>query len=138
MIKSSCSYRYSYALAFFYKIGNPNFQAVLGGINFNEYRHSESTPALDALAAFRHLSRITRAIVEVAIVKKLGSQLKSGLKLMRCISAKAWEDRPIVMRQVEHLGSKSIKTLAQHGITSLDLLGKADPRRLEMASSKGC
>jgi ATP-dependent DNA helicase HFM1/MER3 len=64
-----------------------------------------------------------KAAVEVAIAKKLGAQIKHGLELyvpyppsdipanmiprIRCLSAKAWEDRPTVLRQVEQIGEKS-------------------------------
>jgi len=60
------------------------------------------------------------------VVKKDGLQIKNGLELwaqiseisnnahtdlfgfsVRCLSAKAWEDRAIVFRQIEHIGEKS-------------------------------
>ncbi|KZT07825.1 P-loop containing nucleoside triphosphate hydrolase protein [Laetiporus sulphureus 93-53] len=71
------------------------------------------------------------AIVEVAIVTKAGSLLKSGLEVMRCFNAKAWEDRYMVMRQVERIGEKSLKVLVKHNITSIDVLRKQDQLCLE-------
>ncbi|KDQ33025.1 hypothetical protein PLEOSDRAFT_1073367 [Pleurotus ostreatus PC15] len=58
-------------------------QAILGGISLNspEYKSADSQPNLEALGIFRHISRIARALVEVAIVKKLGSQVKCGLEV---------------------------------------------------------
>ncbi|KZT27339.1 P-loop containing nucleoside triphosphate hydrolase protein [Neolentinus lepideus HHB14362 ss-1] len=108
-------------------------QAVLGGIALNspEYRTSESQPPLDAIGVFRHVGRIARVVVEVALVKKQGAKIKHGLELLRCFTAKAWEDRPVVLRQVEQIGDKSIKVLAEHGITSLDALRRQDPLRIE-------
>jgi ATP-dependent DNA helicase HFM1/MER3 len=65
------------------------------------------------------------AVAEVAIVNRSGAQLKNALELqvsyktairshvltvddrVRCLSAKAWEDRPLVLRQIEHIGEKS-------------------------------
>ncbi|TFK54660.1 hypothetical protein OE88DRAFT_1731974 [Heliocybe sulcata] len=123
-------------------------QAVLGGIALNrpEYRTPDSQPPLDALGVFRHVGRIARVVVEVALVKKQGGQIKHGLEL--CLTAKAWEDRPVVLRQIEQIGDKSIKVsipihafwssgvevekvLAERGITSLDALRKQDPLRIE-------
>ncbi|TFK42447.1 hypothetical protein BDQ12DRAFT_732098 [Crucibulum laeve] len=115
-------------------------QAVLAGISLNtpEFKSAESQPYLEAFGIFRHVARIARAVVEVAVARKSGAQIRNGLwlrvsptSLMRCLSAKAWEDRPIVLRQIEHLGEKSIKVLAEHGITSLEILRKQNTLRIE-------
>ncbi|KAF9013956.1 hypothetical protein BDQ17DRAFT_1320644 [Cyathus striatus] len=101
-------------------------QAVLGGISLSnpEFKNSDSQPYLEAFSILRHAPRIARTVVEVAVVKKSGAQVKHGLEL-------AWEDRPVVLRQIEHLGEKSIKVLAEHGITSLNHLRKQSPLRIE-------
>ncbi|KAJ7112430.1 hypothetical protein C8R43DRAFT_1159023 [Mycena crocata] len=108
-------------------------QAVLGGISLNapEYKSGDSQPQLEAFSVFKHISRIARVVVEVAIVKKRGAQLKYGLELVRCLTAKAWEDRPVVLRQIESIGEKSLKVLAENGITSLALLRKQETYRIE-------
>ncbi|KAJ7709458.1 hypothetical protein B0H17DRAFT_1190666 [Mycena rosella] len=128
-------------------------QAVLGGITLNapEYKSGDSQPQLEAFSVFKHVSRIARGrsivsyssvdvdfffffpqvIVEVAIVKKRGAQLKYGLELVRCLTAKAWEDRPVVLRQIESIGEKSLKVLAENGITSFALLRKQETYRIE-------
>ncbi|EAU88744.2 ATP-dependent DNA helicase MER3 [Coprinopsis cinerea okayama7 len=108
-------------------------QAVLGGISLNspEYHTSDCQLTLEAFGIFRHVDRIARAIVEVAIVRKYGRQVKDGTELVRCLASKAWEDRPVVLRQIEHLGEKSIKILAENGITTLDKLRAQNPIRLE-------
>ncbi|KAK0497004.1 hypothetical protein EDD18DRAFT_1462647 [Armillaria luteobubalina] len=108
-------------------------QAVLGGISLNspEYKTGDSQPQLDAFSVFRHIPRIARAVVEVAITKKRGAQLKHGFEVLRCLTAKAWEDRPVVLRQIESIGEKSLKVLAEQGITSIDILRKQDSLRLE-------
>ncbi|KAF8228506.1 P-loop containing nucleoside triphosphate hydrolase protein [Tricholoma matsutake] len=107
-------------------------QAVLSGISLNdaEYRSSDSHPQLEAFGIFRHVTRIARAIVDVGVVKKFGSQVKHGLELVRCLTAKSWEDRPIALRQVVQIGDKSY-VLAEHGITSLAVLQNEDPLRIE-------
>ncbi|PBK92990.1 P-loop containing nucleoside triphosphate hydrolase protein [Armillaria gallica] len=99
-------------------------QAVLGGISLNspEYKTGDSQPQLDAFSVFRHIPRIARAVVEVAITKKRGAQLKHGFEVLRCLTAKAWEDRVVVLRQIESI---------EQGITSIDILRKQDPLRLE-------
>ncbi|KAG2077885.1 P-loop containing nucleoside triphosphate hydrolase protein [Suillus decipiens] len=108
-------------------------QAVLGGLPLNsaEYRSGESQLCLEALSVFRHVSRIATAVAEVAIIKKNGAQVKHGLELMRCLHARAWEDRPIVLKQLEYIGEKSIKILAENHISSIPKLLSTSPSRLE-------
>ncbi|EJD02191.1 P-loop containing nucleoside triphosphate hydrolase protein [Fomitiporia mediterranea MF3/22] len=113
-------------------------QAVLGGISLSapEYKTSDSQPVLDALSVFRHAARIGRVVVEVGIIKKNGAQVKHGLELVRCLTAKAWEDRPVVLKQIESIGEKSCthvnKVLAESGITSLQALRKQESSRIEL------
>ncbi|ETW86191.1 hypothetical protein HETIRDRAFT_235038, partial [Heterobasidion irregulare TC 32-1] len=118
-------------------------QAVLGGIQLNlpEYRVGDSQPQLEALSVFRHIPRIARALVEVALVKRNGVQVKRGLELLRSLEGKCWEDRPFVLRQIDKIGEKSIRVwtfisalyavLAEHGITTFDSLRKQSPLRLD-------
>ncbi|KAF8911062.1 Sec63 Brl domain-containing protein [Gymnopilus junonius] len=108
-------------------------QAVLAGISLAnaDYKNADSQPHMEAFSVFKHIARISRAALDVSIVKKDGLQIKNGLELLRCLSAKAWEDRPIVFRQIEQIGEKSIKVLAEHGITSFALLQRQSPSRIE-------
>jgi ATP-dependent DNA helicase HFM1/MER3 len=65
------------------------------------------------------------ALVEVAIIQQSGGLIRYGLEWyvavcaqplgavlhescsLRILSAKAWEDRPIVLRQIDQIGDKS-------------------------------
>lgn len=71
----------------------------MGGISFNlpEYKATESQPHMEAFTIFKHIARIARgatqffhleflrpyslAVLDVAVVKKDGAQLKHGLEL---------------------------------------------------------
>ncbi|KAF8652668.1 hypothetical protein AX14_008392 [Amanita brunnescens Koide BX004] len=109
-------------------------QAILGGVSLNlpEYKTGDSQLYLEALAIFRHVGRITRAVVEVSIIRKRGAQMKYGLELLRCLSAKTWEDRPVVLRQIGQIGEKSLKVLAENGITSIQGLLRQPSFRIEL------
>lgn len=75
-------------------------------------------------ALYSPCSHNVAVIIEVALVKRCGSQAKFGLELsvavvtamyvlltslrrLRCLNAKTWEDRPVVLRQIEQIGEKS-------------------------------
>ena len=51
---------------------------------------------------------------------------------MRSLNAKAWDDTPFVLRQIEGVGEKSVKALADRGINSFNTLRAALPGRLEL------
>ncbi|KAI6127699.1 hypothetical protein EV401DRAFT_1854086 [Pisolithus croceorrhizus] len=120
-------------------------QAILAGLPLNnpEFRNTDSQPYLEAISIFRHFSRIVTAVAEVAIVKRCGAQVKHALELARCLHAKAWEDHPLVLRQIEHIGEKSCVSmptivlylnphvLAEHGISSIQKLAEIPPFRIE-------
>ncbi|KAF8844441.1 P-loop containing nucleoside triphosphate hydrolase protein [Paxillus ammoniavirescens] len=112
-------------------------QAILAGLPLNspEFKPAEGQPYLEAVTIFRHATRIVTAVAEVAIVNRSGAQLKNALELqvsykiairshvltvddrVRCLSAKAWEDRPLV--------------LAENGIHSIQKLLQTSPFRIE-------
>ncbi|KAL1762083.1 P-loop containing nucleoside triphosphate hydrolase protein [Schizophyllum commune] len=119
-------------------------QAILGGLPLNspEFKSADSQPQLEAFSIFKHIGRIAKAVVEVAIARQRGAQLKYGLELSRCFNAKAWEDRPIVLRQIAKIGEKSYVpysdfqnvtnfVLAEHGVTTVPKLRMQNPIRIE-------
>ncbi|KAH9005003.1 P-loop containing nucleoside triphosphate hydrolase protein [Lactarius hatsudake] len=112
-------------------------QAILGKVSLHatEYKSGESNPLLDSVIVFRHASRIARAMVEVAIARRNGAQIKHGLELARDISARVWEDRPSVLCQIETIGEKS-SILAENGITNFDKLRVQDPGYIDMLLNK--
>jgi hypothetical protein len=57
------------------------------------------------------------AMVTVALERKDGGSAKNALELLRTVNGKAWENTATVFRQIDMIGSKSIKSLAIHGIT---------------------
>ncbi|KAI0748557.1 Sec63 Brl domain-containing protein [Daedaleopsis nitida] len=108
-------------------------QAILGAINLSdpEYKTAETQPYIESIPILRHICRIARAIVEVANARKAGLLLKNALEVLRCLSAKAWEDRSVVFRQLDDIGLKSLKVLAEHKITTFAALMKTDPSVIE-------
>ncbi|KAA1469394.1 P-loop containing nucleoside triphosphate hydrolase protein [Dentipellis sp. KUC8613] len=59
-------------------------QAVLGGISLNspEFKAGDSQPHLEVFSVFRHVGRIARAVVEVALVKSNGLLIKNAQELL--------------------------------------------------------
>ncbi|KAL7283636.1 hypothetical protein ACG7TL_003072 [Trametes sanguinea] len=112
-------------------------QAILGAINLADpaYKTGESQPYTESLPILRHISRISRAVVEVAIMRQAGLFVKNALEVMRCLNAKAWEDRSVVFRQLDDIGLKSLKVLAENKVTTFAALRRMDPGLIEKVYS---
>ncbi|EKM55317.1 uncharacterized protein PHACADRAFT_143494 [Phanerochaete carnosa HHB-10118-sp] len=63
-------------------------QAVLAGLSLNdgEYKNGDNQPSLEAVTIWRHVSRIARAMVEVAIARQCGAQVKHGMELIELLN----------------------------------------------------
>ncbi|KAG8717082.1 Sec63 [Ceratobasidium sp. 394] len=109
-------------------------QAVLGAVPLmsNEFKSLSSQPHMEALNVMRHAPRMIAALVDIALVAKNGALIVNGTSLMRSINAKAWEDRPVALKQLEGIGEKSFKVLAENGIATIKSLATEDPGRIEM------
>ncbi|CUA67753.1 hypothetical protein RSOLAG22IIIB_03180 [Rhizoctonia solani] len=105
-------------------------QAILGGVPLMspEYKSPNSQPHMEALNAMRHAPRM---ITGIFIQLFNGSVIMNGMSLMRCLNGKAWEDRPAVLKQLDGIGEKSYKVLAENGITTIKLLSAQNPNRIE-------
>ncbi|KAH9901512.1 P-loop containing nucleoside triphosphate hydrolase protein [Cubamyces lactineus] len=93
-------------------------QAILGAVNLSdpEYKTGETQPYTESIPILRHISRIARAVVEVAVMREAGLLVKNALEVLRCLNAKAWEDRSV---------------LAEHKVTTFAALRKMDPTHIE-------
>ncbi|KAH9945850.1 P-loop containing nucleoside triphosphate hydrolase protein [Epithele typhae] len=99
-------------------------QAILGSINLSspEYKSANTQPYLETLPVMRHINRLARAVIEVAIVRQHGLLLKNALEVSRCLNAKAWENCSLVFRQIKEI---------EHNITSFSALKRMDPAHIE-------
>ncbi|KAI8989727.1 P-loop containing nucleoside triphosphate hydrolase protein [Trametes punicea] len=93
-------------------------QAILGAINLAdpEYKTGETQPYTESIPILRHISRIARAVVEVAVMRQAGLFVKNALEILRFLNAKAWEDRSV---------------LAEHKVTTFAALRRMDPGLIE-------
>lgn len=48
------------------------------------------------------------------------------------MNAKAWEESPWVLRQLDQIGEKSVKRLAEHDIASIDDVRRTEASRIEI------
>ncbi|KAI9571366.1 DEAD-domain-containing protein [Boletus coccyginus] len=113
-------------------------QAILAGLPLNspEFKSTEGQPYLEAISIFRHAARIQKLLLSTGVEHNLNTHLSCKFYMnleVRCFNAKAWEDRPLVLRQIEHIGEKSPRpiVLAENGVNSIQKLLQTSPLRIE-------
>lgn len=110
-------------------------QANLSAINLMQLSKpaaGEANPYLDMRRIFPHATRIAKAAVDITIFRRDGRACKAALDLARSIAAEAWDGSPAMLRQIDQIGERSIKALANAGITTWQSLANATPHRVEM------
>ncbi|KAH9450619.1 hypothetical protein Pst134EB_018149 [Puccinia striiformis f. sp. tritici] len=106
-------------------------QAVLGGIPLAEVKVENTNPVMEVNIIWQHLPRICKCLVSLAIARH-DSAVKNCLELLRSVTAKAWDDSPWVMRQLDQIGEKSVKRLVDSGISTIDKLQNTSNHRIEL------
>nr|WJN24854.1 meiosis specific DNA helicase [Pseudozyma flocculosa] len=110
-------------------------QAQLSAINLvplSQPAVGEASPYMDIRRIIPHATRIARAVVDIAIHHRDGAACKAALDLARSIAAEAWDGSPAMLRQIDQIGERSIKALANAGITTWQSLARTTPAKIEM------
>lgn len=110
-------------------------QAQLSAINLSQVVQpsvGEASPYMDLKRIVPHATRIARAIVDITIHRRDGAACKASLDLARSIAAEAWDGSPAMLRQVDQIGERSLKALANAGITTWQSLASTTPAKIEM------
>ncbi|KIY66335.1 P-loop containing nucleoside triphosphate hydrolase protein [Cylindrobasidium torrendii FP15055 ss-10] len=102
-------------------------QAVLGGIPLSgpEYKTGDSQPQSEAFMVFKHVLRVARAVVEVAICKQKGAQLKHSLEAHGKIALS------YSVKLIPSEKNRKATVLAENGINTITDLRKLDAYRIE-------
>ena len=114
-------------------------QAILGGIDVlkdKRFEKQHNSFSIDVGVAFQHAHRLTRCIVECAVIRSDSVTARNALELARSLSAKAWDDSPLQLTQIEKIGVVSARKLASAGIRSIEDFENTDAQKLDMVLSK--
>ncbi|KAK4058700.1 ATP-dependent DNA helicase MER3 [Microbotryomycetes sp. JL221] len=107
-------------------------QVTLQGIASNDLKTDAVNPMQDASHIWPHVVRMAKCIVDILLDRRDGG-LRTAMELMRSVAARAWDNSAFVLRQLDRIGEKSVKALADRGITSLDQLRQTQPNVIELA-----
>lgn len=107
---------------------------VLIEATFGNLTMSEISLFHESLRVIKNASRVVSCLRDLCIVKDdIGYRLLSNaLRLSQCFEARLWEDSIHISKQIEKIGPILSNNLSQNGLTSFELLRKANPRNIEL------
>ncbi|KAJ3048240.1 Sec63 [Rhizophlyctis rosea] len=110
-------------------------QCALGTVPFTEQKTAISM-SQDTTLILPHATRVARFIIEICQIKEDVVSLRSALDLSRCLTAKTWENSPLLLKQIDTIGPALAKMMANNGIRTFKKLFETDPRRIEVAANR--
>lgn len=90
----------------------------------------------DTFAVFAHANRLIRCIIDCQLSLKDAVSAKNALELARSLAARAWDNTPNILKQVQGIGDVYMRKLAAKGINSIDTLLTTDPQRINLILGK--
>ena len=114
-------------------------QASLGSVqepsgpNFDKIHPQYHT---DTMVVFSHANRLIRCIIDCQLCMKDAVSAKNALELARSIAARAWDNTPNILKQVQGIGDVYMRKLAAKGVNSIDTLLTTDPQRINLILGK--
>ncbi|EUC36769.1 hypothetical protein COCCADRAFT_2243 [Bipolaris zeicola 26-R-13] len=109
-------------------------QSVLGSADISwdgDMAKHRSQYATEMMMVFRNIGSLIRCIIDCQIVLGDAISIHSALMLERSFGAKAWDDSPLQMKQIETLGVVAVRKLVNAGIKSIEDLEGCEPHRIE-------
>ena len=109
-------------------------QSELGGVdgtaNENYKKHRQQYQQDKALV-FQNVNRLIRCIIDCQLHLKDAISAKHALELGRSLGARVWDNSPLQLKQLAHIGPVAIHKLASAGVTSIEVLENTEAQRIE-------
>ncbi|KAF2786722.1 ATP-dependent DNA helicase MER3 [Melanomma pulvis-pyrius CBS 109.77] len=109
-------------------------QSVLGNANLtwdDEMQKHRSQYNMEITMIFKQASRLIRCIIDCQISLRDAVSINHALMLDRSLGARAWDDSPMQMKQIEDVGVVSIMKFISAGIRSIEDLECTEAHRIE-------
>lgn len=91
----------------------------------------KSQYTMETLMVFRNIGSLIRCIIDCQIALGDSVSIHSALMLERSIGARAWDDSPLQIKQIETIGVVAVRKLVNAGIKCIEDLEACEPHRIE-------
>ncbi|OCL09193.1 hypothetical protein AOQ84DRAFT_317365 [Glonium stellatum] len=114
-------------------------QSILGGADVpwdeKTIKHRQQY-TVEIGIIFRHINRLIRCVIDCQLFLEDSVAIRNALMLERSLGARAWDDSPLQLKQIEQLGIVTVRKLVNAGINTIELLENTEPHRIEMILNK--
>lgn len=114
-------------------------QSVLGGIDTrsdDRFKNQKQQYGADLSTIFQHVHRFVRCIIDCQL--HLGDSIaaRNALELARSLGARAWDDSPLQLTQLEKIGPVAVRKLVNAHVKTLEDLEGLEAYKIDMILSK--
>lgn len=112
-------------------------QSVLGEVEFpaeDSKQRSDYSSAKSLI--FQNVQRLIRCIIDCHLHLKDAITARNALSLARSLSAQAWDDSPLCMKQLEGVGIMSVRKLVAAGVKTIGDIADTEEHKLEATLSR--
>ncbi|KAL6712203.1 ATP-dependent DNA helicase MER3 [Coniothyrium glycines] len=109
-------------------------QSVLGNADISwdgDMSKHKTQFSTEVAIVFKSISSLIRCIIDCQISLGDSIGIHSALMIERSLGARAWDDSPAQMKQIESIGIVAVRKLVNAGIRCMDDLEACDPHRIE-------
>ncbi len=85
---------------------------------------------------FQQVHRLIRCIIDCQLYLEDSVAIRNSLMLARSLGAKAWDDSPLQLKQIETIGVVAVRKLISAGVCSIEELEATEPQRIETILGK--
>lgn len=130
-----------------YHVNNPDkdarkivliVQAELGGISYPSGAACEKNGVQyrqDVFSIFANIHRLIRCFVDTRCILGDGVSVKNGLEMSRSLAAKAWDNSPLILKQLPSVGPVTMRKFQQLGIKTIEDLKVTPVHKLDKCST---
>lgn len=86
---------------------------------------------IDTQIVFKYINSLIRCIIDCQIAVGDSISIQNALLIERSLGARAWDDSPLQLRQIEGIGVVAVRKLVNAGIRSMEDLEASDAHRIE-------
>ena len=109
-------------------------QSVLGSADISwdgEMVKHKSQYTTETQIVFKNINSLIRCIIDCQIWVGDSTSIHSALLLERSLGARAWDDSPLQMKQIEGIGVVAVRKFVNAGVRCIDDLEACEPHRIE-------
>jgi ATP-dependent DNA helicase HFM1/MER3 len=109
-------------------------QSILGDVEpawGGEQQVSKTQFTTDVNLVKRHAHRLIRCVIDYKLSQGDAAGARHALLIERSLSAEAWDDLPVHMKQISGIGPAAVRKFVQNGIRSIEDMESTEAHRLE-------